>query len=144
MLLSRKIAISLILLAVVGASASIYLTWTHYSEEDVSCPIDPEDGCQTVNSSSYAKLWFVPVALLGFFSYLFVGIEALLSQTYEKFNLLLLIHTSFSFIFSVYLTAVEIWIIETICEWCVLSLVVATLQFGLISSMNWKNRPNNQ
>jgi uncharacterized membrane protein len=137
-LLSKKLAYYLILLSVIGSCVSLYLTWTQYSEEDVACPIDPKDGCQTVNSSSYAKIWFVPVALLGFLSYLLVGIEALLSHRHEKIALLLVIHTSFSFLFSIYLTAVEIWIIETICEWCVISLVIATLQFGLTSFSSWK------
>ncbi|MHA1911753.1 MAG: vitamin K epoxide reductase family protein [Candidatus Kariarchaeaceae archaeon] len=138
MLISRKLAYSIILLSVLGACVSLYLTWTHYFEQDMACPIDPEDGCQTVNSSSYAKLWFIPVALLGFFSYLFVGPEAILSLKYEKLTLLLLIHTSFSFLFSLYLTIVEIWVIEAICEWCVFSLVIATLQFSLTSFSSWK------
>ena len=138
MLLGKKLVYSLILLSTLGACASLYLTWAHYSNEDVACPIDPEDGCETVNSSSYAKLWFVPVALLGFFSYLFVGSEATFSQRHEKMALILLIHTSFSFLFSIYLTIVEIWVIEAICEWCVLSLVIASLPFGLTSFSSWK------
>ena len=140
MRLSKKLAYYLILLSVIGAFASLYLTWTHYAEKEIACPIDPEDGCQTVNSSSYSKIWFIPVALLGFISYLFVGIEAIMSPRNEKIAFLLLIHTSFSLLFSIYLTIVEIWVIEAICEWCVLSLAVATLQFGLTSYSCWKNK----
>ena len=140
MRLSIKVTSLMILLTILGSSISLYLTWTHYSEEKVACPIDPEDGCQIVNNSSYAKLWFIPVALLGFLSYLMVGIEALLSHFYEKIINLLVIHTGFSFLFSAYLTIIELYVIETVCEWCVASLVIATLQFGLISFCYIKNR----
>src|ERR687884_78047 len=60
--------ILLFVLAVLGGVISAYLTWTHYAGLTPGCTGSGE-GCETVQSSRYASLLGIPVALLGLVAY---------------------------------------------------------------------------
>ncbi|MBA2385304.1 MAG: vitamin K epoxide reductase, partial [Actinobacteria bacterium] len=55
------------LVAFSGIAIAGYLTLAHYRGNAVACPIG--GGCETVQSSEYAELAGVPVALLGLSAY---------------------------------------------------------------------------
>lgn len=92
--------------------------------------------CDAVQSSPYAELFGIPVAILGLGAYL-----ALLALWWAKQTnwrgLGQLARTGFFFVslvgvlFSAYLTYLEIWVIRAICPWCVASAIVLTLLFVL-------------
>ena len=63
MTLRRAIAAA----AILGVAIAAYLTYVHYA--NVS-PICSSGGCERVQTSSYAELAGVPVALLGLLAYL--------------------------------------------------------------------------
>ncbi len=58
----------LLVLAVLGALISAYLTWTHFAGLVPVCTGSGE-GCETVQSSRYATIVGIPVALLGLVAY---------------------------------------------------------------------------
>ncbi|CAN5867982.1 hypothetical protein BH18ACT11_BH18ACT11_25030 [soil metagenome] len=67
----RRYAVSravLSVLAALGFMISAYLTWTHFAGLAPICTAGGE-GCETVQSSRYATILGVPVALLGLISY---------------------------------------------------------------------------
>jgi uncharacterized membrane protein len=110
-------------LATVGIGVAGYLTDVHYAGLAPICGIS--HGCETVQSSPYAFLAGIPVALLGLIAYLvllgsslFAGERAL----FTGFGLSLV-----GFAFSAYLTYREVFTIHAICSWCVTSAIVFTL-----------------
>jgi len=118
--------VALFVLAAVGLMISAYLTWTHYSGLAPVC-ISGSGGCETVQSSSYATIFGVPVAMLGAAAYAGLLLSAALrSQAGVYLGLLIsLVGT----LFSAYLTYLEVFVIHALCQWCLASaaIMVGTL-----------------
>lgn len=86
-------------------------------------------GCETVANSSYSHLLGVNVAVFGIVGYVLLLAAALLQGDTARmagFGVSLA-----GFGFSVYLTYLELFKIEAICQWCVASAVLMTVLFGL-------------
>jgi uncharacterized membrane protein len=86
-------------------------------------------GCETVASSTYSHLLGVNVAVFGIVGYVLLLAASLLRGDGARmagFGLALC-----GFGYSVYLTYLELFKIEAICEWCVASAVLMTILFGL-------------
>ena len=113
--------ILLLVLAVLGVVISAYLTWTHYAGLTPVCTGSGE-GCETVQSSRYASLLGIPVALLGLIAYGgLVFSAALWRETGIYLGLLIsLVGT----LFSAYLTYLEILVIGALCQWCLASAAI--------------------
>jgi len=113
--------ILLLVLAVLGVVISAYLTWTHYAGLTPVCTGSGE-GCETVQSSRYASLLGIPVALLGLIAYGgLVFSAALWRETGIYLGLLIsLVGT----LFSAYLTYLEIFVIGALCQWCLASAAI--------------------
>ena len=120
----RRNAVSravLLVLAVLGFLISAYLTWTHFAGLSPICTGSGE-GCETVQSSHYATVLGIPVALLGLISYGCLIISAALwgeIGIYLGF-LISLVGT----LFSAYLTFLEVFVIGALCQWCLASAVI--------------------
>ncbi len=116
----RRAAIGL---SALGLGVAGYLTYIHYAGLAPVCAIS--HGCETVQTSQYATLLGVPVALLGLLSYLVVFACALSRRE-------LAITAGFGVsltacAFSLYLTYRELFTIHAICSWCVSSAIIFTL-----------------
>jgi uncharacterized membrane protein len=110
------------ILALLGVGIAGYLTYVHYSGGSVLCLAS--GGCETVQSSRYAKLAGVPVATLGLVGYvLILGSLAAPGET-GRFAGAVLALVGFGF--SAYLTYRELFTIDAICQWCVASAVIMT------------------
>jgi uncharacterized membrane protein len=86
-------------------------------------------GCETVANSSYSHLLGVNVAVFGIIGYVLLLAASLLRGDGARmagFGLALC-----GFGYSVYLTYLELFKIEAVCQWCVASAVLMTLLFGL-------------
>jgi uncharacterized membrane protein len=112
----------LLVLALVGIGIAGYLTYVHYQELS---PVCTTGGCERVQSSRYAKLAGVPVPLIGLLGY--VAIFASLLVRGELARLATAFMAIGGFAFSLYLTYLELFEIDAICQWCVGSAVVMTL-----------------
>jgi uncharacterized membrane protein len=108
-------------LALIGIAIAGYLTWVHYAGLEPVC-VGGGGGCERVQSSRWAELAGVPVAVLGLIGY--VAILASLALPEEPGALAAVFLSLVGFGFSVWLTYVEIAKIEAICQWCVASAVV--------------------
>lgn len=91
--------------------------------------------CQTVQTSPWAYFIGLPVAGWGVAGYLaifgaaFLGAQPRFADArWVPISLLTL--TGGAFAFSVYLTALEAFVIHAWCWWCVASAVIATATFG--------------
>jgi uncharacterized membrane protein len=124
----------LLVLAVLGALISAYLTWTHFAGLTPVCTGSGE-GCETVQSSRYASVLGVPVALLGLIAYgglIFSTVLWRETGTYLGF-LISLVGT----LFSAYLTYLEIFVIGALCQWCLASatIMVAALACATLAAL---------
>jgi uncharacterized membrane protein len=115
-------------LAVIGMGVAGYLTWTFYADAQAVC-VGGAASCARVQASDYAELAGVPVALIGVAGY------AALAGAFALPGLRAALAAAFLSLaglgFSAYLTYVELFVIEAICQWCVASAVVMTALAGV-------------
>lgn len=112
-----------LVLAVLGAGVAGYLVYVHYADIDPVCNI--AHGCHKVQTSEYAKLAGIPVALLGLLGYVTL-LAALLAPQGEAARMVAALVALVGFGFSMYLTYRELFTIDAICQWCVASAILMT------------------
>ena len=113
--------------ALIGLGIAAYLTVVHYTGTAPACAI--AHGCEVVQSSAYASLAGVPVALLGLLGY--VAILAALARDGEEWRTAAAFLSLAGLGFSAWLTYVEVGVLHAICIWCVGSAVCMVLLAGL-------------
>jgi uncharacterized membrane protein len=108
--------------AVLGAAIASYLTYVHYA--DIS-PICSSGGCEKVQTSSYAELAGVPVALLGLLAYLAILATTAVRGVAASFAGVLLGLVGVAF--SGYLLWAQLGPIGALCQWCIGNDVVISV-----------------
>ena len=118
-------------LAALGMLVSIYMTIYKLTENPNMCL--GNGGCSIVNSSRYAQVYGIPVAVIGVGGYLAILLLLWMEQrnrflsdngTLAVFGLALI-----GFLFTVYLIYVELALIHALCPFCVTSQVTMTILF---------------
>ena len=127
------IRIALAVVAVLGLAVSTYLTVARFGDGDLACVVG--GGCTTVQESEYSELLGIPVPVLGLFGYAGLLLAAILPGVPGR--ALGLFTALVSFAFSAWLTAVEAFILEAWCAWCVTSAVLVTIATGLCVARVW-------
>jgi uncharacterized membrane protein len=120
----RRLRLATALVCVLGLAVASYLTYIHYAELEPLC-VGGGGGCEKVQTSDYAELAGVPVALLGLVGYALILASLLVAGDVGRVSGALLALAGFGF--SLYLTWVELFEIDAICQWCVVSAVLMTL-----------------
>jgi uncharacterized membrane protein len=98
---------------------------------NLSCSVG---SCETVNSSKWATFLGLPVAGWGVAWYVAMFVLALVS-TGSRFADSIVVSTvllgvaTTGLLFSLYLTYLELFVIDAICQWCVVSAVIVTIIF---------------
>ena len=118
----RALRLATAVLALAGGSVAGYLVWVRETGATLVCATG---GCGTVQSSQYAELAGLPVALLGLVGYLvlfstvfFAGDTARLAQAAVALA---------AVIFSTYLLYIQVALIGEVCDWCLVSDAIVTL-----------------
>jgi uncharacterized membrane protein len=119
----RRLRLVIAGLALGGMAVAGYLTYVHYAGLEPFCA-GGGGGCERVQSSSYAELAGVPVALLGLIGYALI--LATLAVPAEPGRMAGALLALVGFGFSAYLTWVELFEIDAVCQWCVVSAVLMT------------------
>jgi uncharacterized membrane protein len=118
----RGLRLAVLVLTLAGLAIAGYLTYVHYAELEPVCGLGGD--CERVQTSDYAELAGIPVALLGL-----VGYALILASLAVPGELGLVAGATLAlagFGFSAYLTYREVVTIDAICTWCVASAVVMT------------------
>jgi uncharacterized membrane protein len=126
----RRLRIAIAVLSLAGLGVAGYLTWVHYADLEPICA-GGSGGCERVQNSDYAELAGVPVALLGVVGYAAILGSLALPGEAGRFAGALLALAGFGF--SAYLTYVELFEIDAVCQWCVASAVIMTALAALTS-----------
>lgn len=122
------------LLAIAGLAVATYLSASDLAGEATVCI--EGGGCEAVTQSAWGNLFGAPVALLGVAGYVLIVLAAgaelfWRDKTFPDSTLALVLLTAAGATFSVYLTVVSATQINNFCIWCISSLVILLLLFGL-------------
>ena len=106
--------------ALAGVAVAGYLTWVHFDKAALVCFAG--GGCETVQGSAYAEIAGIPVALLGLVSYsVVVGLVALDGPGARLAAAMIAV---VGLLFSMYLLAMQLFVIDALCVWCLANDVV--------------------
>ena len=129
---ARTTDLWLLLLSGVGVVLSAYLVWTRTAHAPVYCPLG--SGCEVVQSSRFAAVFGIPVALLGLLFYAFLFFIA--ARPLEPGRRLgLALPAAFAGVgSSAVFTAVQQTVIRTTCSLCIVSaLLTAAIVVMLVA-----------
>ena len=121
----RALRLAVAGLSLVGAGIAAYLVFVRYTGGTLACTTG---GCETVQSSEYAEVLGVPVAVIGLAGYLLILASALVPGEVGAAAGAALALAGISF--SVYLVYVQVALIDAICQWCIASDAVMAPLFA--------------
>ena len=118
-------------LAMIGIADASYDSWAVYTGQLLWCP-PPVDGCNTVASSPYSRIFGIPLGYLGLLFYL--GMFSLAaSLAFDPFSAGLrwtgLLYTGVGMLGSVYFFYVQRTYIHAFCIYCLLSGLLTLFLF---------------
>jgi uncharacterized membrane protein len=128
------------LLALVGLFVALYLTLYKVGViGELTCAIG---SCETVNTSRWSTFLGLPVAAwgLGYYGVVLAAALAGLSERYadsRPFALGTLLLTGWGALFSLWLTYLELFVIRAICQWCVISAILA-VGLVIVCWLDWR------
>ena len=130
--MNKRMLVALVALA--GVFVASYLTLYKLGYiGTLACAVG---SCETVQTSKWATFLGVPVGAWGVGYYIGVlalaiaGLTARLADS-RRLSEILLGVTAFGLVFSLWLTYLELFVIHAICQWCVISAILATILFVL-------------
>jgi uncharacterized membrane protein len=123
------------LLALVGFFIALYLAF--YKAGLIGTLACGTGGCETVQLSRWGEFLGLPVAFwgVGYYAAVFtLAVAATLERWYDsrRIALALLLFTGWGVAFSGWLTYLELFVINAICRWCVVSAAIAVVLFALV------------
>lgn len=122
----------LTILAIVGLLDSWYIFYKKQKKEKLVCFVGRD--CNEVVNSKYSRIFNVPNEVLGIIFYLsvlgFAGLVALGTTELFGVSILLAIHVAafVALLLSIYLTAIQMFVLKTWCEYC---LIAVFANFGI-------------
>jgi uncharacterized membrane protein len=128
----KKYNIYALIAAIIGALDSVYLAWIKLSHNETLCAPGLGD-CFTVNTSRYAELFGIPIALFGLVTYLAIIAILLFERRIDFLNengtLALFGIGLVGVLYSAYLSYLEEFVLHAWCPYCILSAVMITIVF---------------
>lgn len=120
-----------------GILVSGYLSYVKLTDVPMTCIADGPFSCDVVQNSAYSKLAGIPIAWLGF------GVYLLLAALYtfknrinflrENGRLVIFGLTLFAWIYSMWLVYIQFFVLQALCQWCLMHEAIITVIFGLVS-----------
>jgi len=128
------------ILSAIGILLSLYLTYVDSGGGQAAFCSAGSD-CDVVRQSAFAKILGIPVAALGVAAYGAIFAVSLISMARKKKWLILFILSLAGFVFTLYLTYLELFVIKAICTYCVVSAVIITIIFVLVLLLKKTEHP---
>ena len=102
------------------------------------CTLSETVNCDVVNKGAYSTILGIPVALIGVLGYLFLAMAAgmkLRQPDDKQLAYFLVIASAGGFVFSLYLTSLEAFVLHAWCALCVTSQLIILTIFLLSLSL---------
>ncbi len=129
------------LIALVGLFVATYLTLFKLGViGQLVCAVG---SCETVQLSRWATFLGVPVAAWGI-GYYVVVLALSVAGTMERWEASpslavgMVLLTAWGALFSLWLTALELFVIHAICQWCVISALLSVSLF-VVALLDWRD-----
>ncbi|HEX6384142.1 MAG TPA: vitamin K epoxide reductase family protein [Anaerolineae bacterium] len=125
------------LLAVPGMLISFYLLLFHSGNLIGVCGPSAWDDCGAVSGpdAPYSAIGLVPVALIGLIGYGFIflltWLKDWLPPLEEYLPEVMVGVVGLAFLFSLFLTGLELFVLNALCRYCVVSALIVTVMFVL-------------
>jgi len=122
-----------IVFSLIGIGVSAYLAWIRLTGDYASCV--GIGNCESVNSSRFAEIGGVPIALIGLIGYVLILFSLIIElRAPDRIDFLRLILFGFTLtgsLYSLYLTYLEVYVLHAVCPYCVISAVAMLALFGI-------------
>ncbi len=137
-----KIIITTLILSIIGIFDTAYLTIKRFTHDNINCSIF--EGCDFVTTSEYSTIFGMPVAVLGIIFYVAVLVLSVLylRSKNKKFLMSLLGLSGVGFLMSMWFVYTQLFILESICSYCMLSAILSTTIFILTLISMLKSKDN--
>ncbi|MFL5832923.1 MAG: vitamin K epoxide reductase family protein [Solirubrobacterales bacterium] len=119
---------AIVFLAALGVGVATYIAVEAAGGDAPQC-LAGSTGCATVAKSSYSHVAGVNIAVFGIVGYVLLLASAFFANDLARFGGFVVALGGFGY--SVFLTYIEVFKIEAICQWCVGSAVLMTILFAL-------------
>ena len=140
--MEKRLSQLALILTILGLLVSIYMTIFKITNNAKMCI--GSHGCSVVNSSRYAEVNGIPVAVLGVVGYTAILAVLFLERRpgfFQQNGTLLFFGLSLTgFLFTLYLIFVEVALIKAYCPFCITSQAAMTLIF-IISVIRLVKQP---
>ncbi len=126
----------LIILSLVGFAVSFYIFYSKKYDKPMYCPIGQD--CDAVVKSKYGKTFGIENTVPGMLYYVLIfayGIAIFLNRNLFKVNIIyysIVIASIGSVLFSIYLTAVQAFVLKKWCDYCIVSSIASVLILMLL------------
>jgi uncharacterized membrane protein len=136
-------------IVIIGAGLAGFLIARHIrakkkEQKPFVCPLQFD--CHKVVTSDYSKFLGIPLELWGMAYYAFIIVaysSFLVSPGLKTSSVVyfIMVLTAFSFLFSVYLTAIQAFRLRQWCSWCLFSAALCTviLISGTVGFIQWSD-----
>jgi uncharacterized membrane protein len=114
--------------ATIGVAVATYIAIAEAAGDAPAC-LAGGGGCRTVAESSYSHVAGVNIAIFGIVGYVLLLASAFFANDAARLGGFVVALGGFGY--SIFLTYIEIFKIEAICQWCVASAVLMTIIFLL-------------
>ncbi len=120
------------LVALCGLSIALYISHKKVHGGKMVCMLNSD--CEVVVTSNYSKFLGIPVERLGIAYYSIVAASYLVfafapQLSHNFYSVILLWATVLAFLFSIYLTYIQMAKIKQWCTWCLTSAIICTVIF---------------
>lgn len=144
MALPKWLLAAILAFSFIGFLDAVYLTVQNYSQGILPCVIF--EGCDQVLTSQYAKVWNIPISLVGAIYYLIIFVLAILFIDSKNPRALLVLGylPIAGFITSLALVFLQVFVIKALCVYCVVSAISSTILFILgLKVLKFRERNEN-
>ncbi len=131
--------VAFLIISALGFADATYLSIKHFLGTPVPCSI--LHGCEIVLTSKYSVLYGIPTALFGALFYLTVMILSAVYLETKKVTVLKLVAciTTLGFLASLGFVYIQLFILKSICLYCMGSAATSTTLF-ILSLIFWKKQ----
>jgi uncharacterized membrane protein len=119
---------AIVFVSVLGIGIATYIAIVEGGGGTPAC-VAGGGGCETVAKSSYSHIAGINIAIFGIVGYVLLFISAFFRNDLARLGGFAVALGGFGF--SVYLTYLELFVINAICQWCVGSAILMTILFTL-------------
>ena len=123
-----KLWLLIALIGFAGLAVTTYLTANALSHTEVGCSVS---GCNTVLGSKWSKIFGIPVSLFGMATYSVILLAALHAAQAPIEDLrarrIVAAVAGIGVLASIYLSALEFFVIKAVCQYCVTSAVLVVI-----------------